>query len=166
MRGRTWVYTPHLGGRRIPPAVRERTERRIIEHGRKRYAGRYSRLGVRFKGALCYIDAFVEPQVPTSRQLQRLGETREQYVERCRALPIHLCRLRYFGDEDAWTLAFFTYSNERYSPCVFHSSSVHGTPEEALDVGAVYLPAPGREVGAKRGRSRPTKGWSGRGRHK
>ena len=158
MRGRIWVYTPHLGGRSIPEAVRARTERRIREHGRKRYSGRYSRLGVRFKGALCYIDAFIEPAVPTRTQLQRLGETREEYLERQRELPIHLCRLRYFGDEDAWSLAFFTYSNERYSPCVFHSGSVHGTPEGALDVGAVYLPAAHREVGVKRGRSRPTKG--------
>ena len=160
MRGRTWVYTPHLGGRTIPAAVRERTERRILEHGQRRYAGTYARLGVRFRGALCYIDAFIEPDVPTRRQLQRLGETREEYLDRRRDLPIHLCRLRYFGNEDAWTLAFFTYSNERYSPCVFHSGSDHGTPEEALDVGAVYLPDPRREVGAKRGRSRPTRRWS------
>lgn len=154
MRGRTWVYTPHLGGRSIPPAVRERTERRILEHARKRYAGRHTCLVVRFKGALCYIDALVEPAVPSERQLLRLGETRESWLARLRGIPIHLCRLRYFGNEDAWTLAFFTYSNERYSPCVFHSGSLHGTPEEALDVGAVYLQEPGRKV--RRG-SRPTR---------
>jgi hypothetical protein len=165
MRGRTWVYTPHLGGRTIPAAVRERTERRIVEHGHRHFAGRYTRLGVRFKGALCYIDAFIEPELPARRQLHGLGDTREQYLERLRDVPIHLCRLRYFGNEDAWTLAFFTYSNERYSACVFPNGSDHGTPEEALDIGAVYLPEPRCEV-AKRGRSRPTKGWSGRGRHK
>ena len=158
MRERTWVYTPHLGGRTIPPAVRERTERRIVEHGQRRYAGRYTRLDVRFKGALCYIDAFIEPDLPTRRQLQVLGETREEHLERRRDLPIHLCRLRYFGDEDTWTLAFFTYSNERYSPCVFPSGSDNGTPEEALDVGAIYLPEPRREVGVKKGRSRLTRG--------
>ena len=114
MRGRTWVYTPHIGGRTIPPAVRERTERRIMEHARKRYAGRYTRLGVRFKGALCYIDAFIDPVAPTRAHLQRLGETRQEYLERRRSVPIHLCRLRYFGNEDAWSLAFFMYSNERY----------------------------------------------------
>jgi hypothetical protein len=127
-----------------------------VEHGQRRYAGRYTRLGVRFKGALCYIDAFIEPDPPTPRQLRRLGETREEYLDRRRDLPMHLCRLRYFGNEDAWTLAFFTYSNERYSPCVFHSGSDHGKPEEALDVGAAYLPAPRREVRVKTGRSRPT----------
>jgi hypothetical protein len=158
VRGRTWVYTPHLGGRTIPPAVRERTERRIVEHGQRRYLGRYTRLGVRFKGALCYIDAFVEPDPPTRRQLQGLGETRGEYLERRRGLPIHLCRLRYFGNDNTWTLAFFTYSNERYSPCVFPSGSEHGTPEEALDVGAIYLPAPRCEVDAKKGGSRLTRG--------
>ena len=166
MRGRTWVYDPHSGGVKIPPGVRERTERRITQHGQKHYSGTYARLDIRFKGALCYIDAFIEPELPTRRQLQGLGETREEYIERRRDLPIHLCRLRYFGNEDAWTLAFFTYSDERYSPCVFPSGSDHGTPEEGLDVGAIYLPEPRREVGAKSGRSRPTKGWSGRGRHK
>lgn len=150
MRGRTWVYTPHLGGRSIPAAVRERTERRIREHGQKRYAGRYTRLGVRFKGALCYVDAFIEPAVPTRRQLHSLGETREHYLDRRRNVPIHLCRLRYFGNEDAWSLAFFTYSNERYSPCAFHNGSLHGTPEAALDVGAVYLQVPRRQVGVKK----------------
>jgi hypothetical protein len=119
--------------------VRERTERRITQHRKKRYSGRYARLAIRFKGALCYIDAFVEPAVPTQKQLRALGETREQYLGRLRDAPIHLCRLRYFGDENTWSLAFFTYSNERYEPCVFHNGRSHGTPEEALDVGAVHL---------------------------
>ena len=52
---------------------------------------------------------------------------------------MHLCRPRYFGDEDAWSLAFYTYSHERYEPCVFHNGSFYGTPEEAFEVGSVYL---------------------------
>jgi len=139
MRGRTWVYDPHSGGRPIPPAVRERTERRIRDHAQKHYRGRYSRLAIRFRGALCYIDAFIEPAEPTQQQLRLLRETRQHYLERLRDAPIHLCRLRYFGNEDAWSLSFFTYSNERYAPCVFHNGSFHGTPEEGFDVGATYL---------------------------
>lgn len=139
MRARTCVYDPHSGGVKIPLAVRERTERRITQHGQKRYSGRYAWLDIRFKGALCYVDAFIEPAVPTQEQLRALGETREQYLGRLRNAPIHLCRLRYFGNENAWSLAFFTYSNERYEPCVFHNGHSHGTPEEALDVGAAYL---------------------------
>jgi len=157
MRGRTWVYTPQLGGRTIPVAARERTKERILEHGRRHYAGRYTRLDVRFSGALCYIDALLEPELPTPKELQRLGETREQYLERCGHWPVHLCRLRYFGNEDAWTLALFTHSNERYSACVFHSGRDHGTPEEALDVGAMYLPPPRRGTTVRRRRSRPTR---------
>src|SRR5436309_12123129 len=139
MRRRIWVFDPHSGGTRIPPAVRERTEGRIRDHARKRYSGKYSRLDIRFRGALCYVDAFVDPSEPTRKQLRALGETRNQYFGRLRSVPIHLCRLRYFGDENAWSLSFFTYSNERYQPCVFYSGSFHGTPEEAIDVGAAYL---------------------------
>ena len=60
-------------------------------------------------------------------------------IERLRNTPTHLCRLRYFGKEDEWSLAFFTYSNEKYSPCVFRSGSWFGTPEEAFEIGATYL---------------------------
>jgi hypothetical protein len=139
MRERTWVYDPHSGGRTIPAAVREKTARRIGAHAQKHYSGRYARLDVRFRGALCYIDAFVEPAEPTKAMLRLLRESREHYLRRLRAVPIHLCRLRYFGNEYAWTLSFFTYSHERYEPCVFHNGSFHGTPEEAFDVGAAYL---------------------------
>ncbi len=34
-----------------------------------------------------------------------------------------------------------TYSHERYEPSFFASGEQHGTPEEGLDVGAVYLDA-------------------------
>jgi hypothetical protein len=139
MRGLTWVYDPHSGGQNIPPAVRERTERRIRAHAQKHYSGKYSRLDIRFRGALCYIDAFVEPAEPSRKQLRLLGETREQYLRRLREVPIHLCRLRYFGNENTWSLAFFTYSHERYEPTFFRNGTFHGTPEEAFDVGAIYL---------------------------
>jgi hypothetical protein len=139
MRGHTWVHDPDSGDRSIPPAVRQETERRIRAHAQKHYAGRYSRLDIRFRGSLCYIDAFVEPTEPSRYELRVLRETREQYFKRLREVPIHLCRLRYFGNENAWSLSFFTYSNERYEPCVFHNGSFRGTPEEAFDVGAAYL---------------------------
>jgi hypothetical protein len=67
---------------------------------------------------LCYIDAC-------------LGRTP--------SAPTHLCRLRYFGSEEAWTVAFYTYSHERYEPSVFPNGTFHGTPEEALQMAAVYL---------------------------
>ncbi|MCW3096243.1 MAG: hypothetical protein JWL77_1861 [Chthonomonadaceae bacterium] len=103
---KTWVYDPHSGGVKIPTAVRERTEKRIQDYANKHYAGKFTRLGIRFRGALCYIDAFTEPQEPSPELLRITGESREQFqfLERLRNMPTHLCRLRYFGNEEngAW----------------------------------------------------------------
>ena len=134
-----WVRNPHSGGVKIPKLVQERTQRRILAHAKKKYKGKFTRLEVRFRGSLCYIDAYRKPNVPRGWPPKDWHETREQMLDRLRNTPTHLCRLRYFGDEDCWTLAFFTYSNEKYSPCVFHSGDFYGTPEEGLDVEATYL---------------------------
>jgi hypothetical protein len=134
-----WVYDPHSGGVKIPPAVRERTEQRIQKYAEKHYAGRYVRLDIRFRGALCYMDAYTEPQEPSPDLLRVTGETREQFLERVRSFPLHLCRLRYFGNEESWSMAFYTYSHERYEPCMFDNGTFHGTPEEAFEIGAAYL---------------------------
>ena len=56
-------------------------------------------------------------------------------------MPLHLCRLRYLGDEEGWSMAFYTYNNERYEPCTFRNGTFHGTPEGAFEVGAAYLRA-------------------------
>src|ERR1041385_5461374 len=88
---RTWVYDPHSGGVKIPPAVRARTEQRIWKYAETHYAGKFVRLDVRFRGALCYIDAYTEPQEPTPDLLRATGETREQFLERVRSFPLHLC---------------------------------------------------------------------------
>jgi hypothetical protein len=89
----------------------------IRSHADAHYAGKFRSLDIRFRGALCYIDA---------------------WVDEARA-PLHLCRLRFFGNENAWSLAFYTYSHERYEPTFFPNGTFQGTPEEAFDVGAVYL---------------------------
>jgi hypothetical protein len=134
-----WVYDPHSGGVKIPPTVRKRTEQRIRDYAEQHYGGTFIRLDIRFRGALCYIDAYTEPAAPSPSELRMLGETRDEYLERRRNVPLHLCRLRYFGDEDRWTMAFYTYSHETYEPCVFDTGSDHGTPEEAFETAAVYL---------------------------
>jgi hypothetical protein len=136
---RVWVYDPHSGGVKIPAAVRVRTEQRIRSYAEAHYGGKFSRLDVRFRGALCYIDAYTEPDAPSDDMLHVLGETREQYLQRVRNVPIHLCRLRYFGDEERWSMAFYTYSHEKYEPCVFDNGTFHGTPEEGFETAAVYL---------------------------
>lgn len=138
MSGRVWMMDPHSGGNKIPEAVKRDTVTRVERHAAARYAGRYTRLDIRFRGALCYFDAYLEPEEPSKALLEITGETAEESVERMRKVPLHLCRLRYFS-ADRWSLAFYTYSNERYEPCLYSNGTFFGTPEEALDVGAVYL---------------------------
>ena len=62
----------------------------------------------------------------------------QDIVAQYRKHPTHLGRLRYF-DLNRWSYAFYTYSNERYEPTIFSSGEWFGTPEEAFDIGAVYL---------------------------
>src|SRR5713101_783099 len=64
MRRKVWMQNPHAGGTSIPSVVRQATEQRIRAYAEKRYAGAFSRLGIRFHGALCYIEAYVEPEPP------------------------------------------------------------------------------------------------------
>ena len=61
------------------------------------------------------------------------------YIERTRNFPLHLGRLRYFGNEEAWSYAFYKYSDEKYELCVFGNGGFYGTPEGAFDTGSVYL---------------------------
>ena len=135
---RTWVFDPHSGGVKIPPSVQADVRTRLERHAAAHYAGLYSRLDIRFRGALCYMDAFQEPSPPSPDFLKSMGETKEEYMDRLRSCPTHLGRLRYCGGE-RWSYAFFTYSNEKYEPAIFPSGEWFGTPEEAFDIGASYL---------------------------
>jgi hypothetical protein len=135
---RTWVFDPHSGGVKIPPSVQADVRARLERHATTHYAGRYSRLDIKFRGALCYMDAYREPSPPSPELLKATRETNAQYLERLRSFPTHLGRLRYFSN-DRCSYCFFTYSHERYEPTVFHSGDWFGTPEDALDIGATYL---------------------------
>ena len=134
-----WILDPHSGGVRIPVPMQHKVERRLRAHAEKHYAGRYARLDIRFRGAFCYVDAYREPD-KKARPLLGSRETVEQLRARLRNTPIHLCRLHHYG-QDEWSLAFFVYSDERYTPCVFRSGSFLGTPEDGVDVGATCLRA-------------------------
>lgn len=112
-----WHYNPHAGGTKIPANAQQRIRARVLAHAARCHGGTYDRIDVRFRGPLCYIDAYRDASPD----------------------PLHLVRLRYFGNQDRWSLAFYTYSHERYEPCVFPDGSFTGTPEDAFDVGAVYL---------------------------
>ena len=139
MAKKTWVYDPQAGGEKIPDAIKSHIRLRILEHAAKHYSGKYNRIDVRFRSQFCYIDAYTEPFVPEDYDPQLFGESRDERIERLRNTPTHLCRLRYFGDADRWSMAFYTYSQLKYEPCVFDNGGWHGTPEEAFDTSAVYL---------------------------
>ena len=133
----TWVFNPHTGGLPISASVKRTTVDRLQKHAADKYRGLYARIDIRFRGALCYLDAFKEPHEPDKRLLRINHETREEYLDRISSYPIHLGRIRYFGT-DKWSYAFYTYSNERYEPATL-SGGWFGTPEEAFDIGARYL---------------------------
>ena len=114
MRG--WKQSPDAGGVRIPVAVKKETRARLLEHAEKNYAGSYKELIVRFRGCFCYVDALRDDD----------------------DVPLHLCRLRYFR-QDQWSLGFYAYSSEKYELATYPSGDFYGTPEEGLDVGAMYL---------------------------
>lgn len=133
-----WVSSPHSGGSQIPPVLQEATRRRILAHAHAHYAGRFRRIDVRFRGAFCYIDAVCEPEPApgNSRRAAGAGHADQRHDA---DLLTHLCRLRYFSGHGRWTVAFYTYSHERYEATCFPSGEIHGTPEEAFDLGAIYL---------------------------
>ncbi len=136
---KVWVEDPHSGGVKIPERIKGAVRKRILDYGEKHYAGKYTRIDVRFKGCFCYIDAYIEPFVPEDYDSSLYNETREERIKRLRNTPIHLCRLRYKGDEEKWTMAFYTYSHNKYEPSVFDNGDFYGTPEEAFQSAAVYL---------------------------
>lgn len=136
---RRWVYDPHRGGRPIPEAVRRRTEERLRAHAERHFASRYREVDVRFRGWFCYVDLYCDPDpVPAGWPPPGSGESREEFLERLRATPLHLCRLRYLGDEDAWSCAFYSYASERYEPSVFASGDMVGRPEDAFELVAGF----------------------------
>jgi hypothetical protein len=133
------MFNPHSGGKPIPESVKQHLMERIQRHAEQHYAGKYNRLDIRFRGQFCYIDAYVEPFVPEDFDAKLFGTSREERIEFLRNVPTHLCRLRYFGDENQLSIAFYTYSHEKYEPCYFPDGRWQGTPEDAFDASALYL---------------------------
>src|SRR5262245_11957441 len=99
LRSRFW-------GLRVPEAVHRRTEQRIRRYAEEHFAGRHTRLDIRFRGRFCYVDAYTEPEpLGPNWPPPDWPETREEHLERLRNTPTYLCRLRYFGDEERWGFA-------------------------------------------------------------
>lgn len=102
-----WVFDPQSGGIKVPARVQDETRRRILDYAKAHYHGKYTRLDIRFRGPLCYIDAYQEPDLPPNWPPTDLGISREEHLERLRNTPLHLCRLRYFS-ENRWGASPFT----------------------------------------------------------
>ena len=102
-----WVFNPNSGGKPIPELVQRRMDTRLRRYAEKLYAGRCSRLEIRFRSQFCYVDAYTQPVEPGPNwPPANWPETRAEYMERLRITPIHLCRLRYRGDGEHWGFAF------------------------------------------------------------
>jgi hypothetical protein len=141
MSRRQWVFDPDSGGKKIPEQVKVDIKRRIEHVAEEQFKGRYTRLNIRFRGQFCYIDAYQEPEDEPNWPPEGWRETREEYLERLRNTPVHLCRLRYFGG-DRWGFAFYTYSDGKYELAVYPDGDFTGKPEDAFLVSArMYLSA-------------------------
>ena len=132
-----WVYDPTKGGSKISALVKTRTEQRIHAHAEAHFAGKYTRMDVRFRAQFCYIDAYQEPATRGPLPPD-FPETEAEFMERLRNTPVHLCRLRHRGVADKWGLALFLYSSEKYEDCMYRSGAWDGTVEEAFELAAGF----------------------------
>ena len=139
MTSKQWMFDPSSGGIKIPPPVQSEVKKRVQAVAEKEFKGKYTRLDIRFRNQFCYIDAYTEPVLTNGWTPADWPETREEYEERLRNTPTHLCRLRYFGDDD-WGFAFYTYSHEKYELSMYDDGQFTGTPERAFLIAAsAYL---------------------------
>lgn len=111
-----WVYDPQSGGVKITTSQQTMFLRQAEVFARTRPWHPDFQLKLRFKKQFCYLDALQQ------------NDTK----------PFPLCRLRYFRD-NVWSMAFYTYSNERYEPCYFQNGTWEGSFEEAIEMCEIYL---------------------------
>jgi hypothetical protein len=131
-----YLYDAHRGGVMISDAIGRRTEERVREFAHARFEGRFRELGVWFRGQFCYLDLYRDPGpylAGWAAAADESDESREQYRDRLAATPVHLLRLRYFGNPDRWSFAVYDYAIEDYEPATFPSGEAAGPPEEALE---------------------------------
>ncbi len=110
-----WYFDPQSGGNKIPLQLHQAIISRANAFALTRPWYPKFQLKLRFRSQFCYLDASEKDQ---------------------QVFPIG--RLRYFGP-NKWSLAFYTYSNERYEPCFFPTGDWFGTLEEAIEVCEMYL---------------------------
>jgi len=109
-----WILSPPSRGVKIPPSSYTDISDRVSTYASSRPWNASYKLQLRFKGQFCYVDS-----------LEKDGTI------------CPLGRLRYFQMEK-WSLALYTYSNDRYEPCLL-PQGLSGTLEEAISVCEFYL---------------------------
>ncbi len=133
-----WVYDPHSGGIKIPETTKRAVEARLQAHFAKLGFSKHYRLDVRFRGALCYLDAYaLAPDMAMVNGWVSQGMDVEEAKARYLEIPTKLGRLRHFAI-NRWSYAFFTYSSERYEATSLSADGT-GLPEQGLDMGCQYL---------------------------
>jgi hypothetical protein len=129
-----YLYDAHHGGAMISGAIARRTEDRVRHFAHEQFTGRFRDIGVWFRGQFCYVDLYRDPgAIPDGWSSEDSDETREQFRDRLAATPVHLCRLRYFGNPDRWSFALYNPASEEYEPGTFPSGEAAGLPEDALE---------------------------------
>ena len=111
-----WYFNPQSGGNKIPVNRYEvlRAQAQAFAVTRKWYPK--CELSLRLKGQFCYVDV----------------------LERGETVPSPLARLRYFRDNE-WSMAFYTWSHERYEPCILSNGQWQGTLEQAIETCEPFL---------------------------
>lgn len=111
-----WVYSPHTGGSKIPPTQYSEISRMVENYASKQPWHEHITLQVKFKTHFCYIGTMRRD---------------DDYI-------FPLCRLRYFS-KDKWSMALYTYSNERYEPCFLPNGEDICTVKEALETCETFI---------------------------
>ena len=111
-----WIYDPQSGGIKISPRQHQEIERQITSFEQTRPWYPKIRLKTHISGQFCYILT----------------------IEDNNKKPMPLCRLRHFVLE-RWSLAIFTYSEERYAPVNLSCGKDQGTIDEALKTAEPFI---------------------------
>lgn len=80
MAQKRWVYDPNSGGKKIPESKKREVTQRIETFAAEHYAGKYTRLDIRFRGQFCYIDAYTEPYLREGWPPADWPESREEMI--------------------------------------------------------------------------------------
>ena len=136
------MYTPNRGGRSIPKNEQQKISTRIRYYANKHYSRLCDHLGIKYRGPFCYIDVFNKPVIPKGFSSREYGCSKKNYIERLKKVPMHLCRLRYFGDIKRMSLAIYFYGDEKYLLRPLENGEYQGTPEKALEIAGEYIIKP------------------------